>query len=72
MYSSDDTITGIATAQGGAARGVVRLSGPATPTCLSRCFVPDADVPLTELERATVVSGTIFAGDVLGELPGEE
>lgn len=35
VYSLDDTIAAIASAPGGAARGIVRLSGPAAAECLA-------------------------------------
>ncbi|MHB1036533.1 MAG: tRNA modification GTPase [Pirellulales bacterium] len=37
MYTLDDTIAAIASAPGGAARGIVRLSGPDVPACLAKC-----------------------------------
>jgi tRNA modification GTPase len=36
-----DTIAAIGTAVGGAARGMIRVSGPETVACLARCFRPD-------------------------------
>ena len=38
MHPLDDTIAAIASAPGGAARGIVRLSGPAVERCLEACF----------------------------------
>jgi tRNA modification GTPase len=38
MHSLDDTIAAIASAPGGAARGIVRLSGPAVERCLDAIF----------------------------------
>jgi tRNA modification GTPase len=35
VYSLDDTIAAIASAHGGAARGIVRISGPAAAECLA-------------------------------------
>ena len=37
-YDPDDTIAAIATAAGGAARGMVRVSGPATLAVVANCF----------------------------------
>ncbi len=37
MYTLDDTIAAIASAPGGAAHGIVRLSGPGVRDCLARC-----------------------------------
>jgi tRNA modification GTPase len=38
MYSTTDTIAAVASAPGGAARGIVRLSGPAAHACAAACF----------------------------------
>jgi tRNA modification GTPase len=38
MHTLDDTIAAIASASGGAARGIVRLSGPDVRQCLEACF----------------------------------
>ena len=54
-----DTIGAIATAPGGAARGMVRLSGPDVVGCLQRCFAISDDVQLAEMARPQVVSGTL-------------
>src|SRR6185437_16480406 len=60
MYSLDDDIAAIASASGGALRGIVRAAGPQIVACLGRCFQPhDATLRLSELRRATVVSGTM-------------
>lgn len=50
-YDTHDTIAAIASAPGGAARGVVRISGPATIALLSRCYVVAGEGGLS-LERA--------------------
>ena len=41
-YDPDDTIAAIATAAGGAARGMVRVSGPATIAVVAKCFIAEA------------------------------
>ena len=50
VYCVDDTIAAVASAGGGAGRGVIRLSGPEALACLNRCF--DADpansIPTTQ------------------------
>lgn len=38
MYDLNDTIAAVASAAGGAARGVVRISGPETAARVARCF----------------------------------
>jgi tRNA modification GTPase len=40
-YDAHDTIAAIGSAAGGAARGIVRLSGPATLDCLAACFAAE-------------------------------
>lgn len=40
-YDTRDTIAAIGSAPGGAARGIVRLSGPAALDCLAACFVAE-------------------------------
>jgi tRNA modification GTPase len=45
MYSLDDTIAAIASPPGGAARGIVRISGPQAIDCLERLF---RAVPISE------------------------
>jgi tRNA modification GTPase len=64
VYHSDDTIAAIATAPGGAARGIVRTSGPATIAILERCFQPRDAVALREVRAATVLSGTVLCGTI--------
>lgn len=59
MYHSDDTICAIASAPAGAARGIVRLSGPQTMAVLERCLRSELPMPLNELRAATVLAGTI-------------
>ena len=59
MYDTDDTIAAIASAPGGAARGIVRLSGPAVISILSACFRPQGDRSPNAIRSATVLSGTI-------------
>ena len=63
MYHSDDTICAIASAPAGAARGIVRLSGPATIAVLERCFRSDSQTPLDQVSAATVLAGTVSLAD---------
>ena len=41
MYDVHDTIAAVASAPGGGARGIVRVSGPLTAASLARCFEPE-------------------------------
>lgn len=66
-YPVDDTIAAIGSAQGGAARGVVRLSGPDAPACLARMFVA-ADGSINDVSRPTVLAGRLTLADPWPEL----
>jgi len=68
----DDTIVAIGSAAGGAARGVVRLSGPLAAACLESVFRPDAAVDLQSLDAASAVPGGLLVDAVAGRrLPCE-
>lgn len=59
-YHLDDTIAAIASPPGGAARGILRISGIATAQTLAACFVPqDAAKDLQSMTLASVVPGDI-------------
>lgn len=59
-YDVNDTIAAIASATGGAIRGVVRISGPETLERLARCFVPtEGAAPLQLMERARRIAGSM-------------
>src|SRR5688572_29822821 len=67
-----DTIAAIGTAPGGAARGMIRISGPETIACVARCFRPsDANANLTEIHSAEVVQGELQLGEQGANLPCE-
>ena len=70
-YCVDDTIAAIASAPGGAVRGIIRMSGPRTLFCLSCCFHPADQTDLTQVRQARVVTGTIQLADPIGDLPCE-
>jgi tRNA modification GTPase len=57
MNSLDDTIVAIATAPGGAARGIVRISGPDALSVASQFFEPLPAMALDDLKSATRVPG---------------
>lgn len=61
MYRHDDTIAAIAATQG-AARGIVRLSGPDVLAILERTFEPCSAAPLAECREPTVISGYMRCG----------
>ena len=58
-WNLEDTIVAIATAPGGAHRGVIRMSGPRLLQCLSGVFELEQDTPLSEILVPTVVSGRL-------------
>ena len=68
-YLFNDTIAAIATAAGGAARGIVRLSGPDVLDYLNRCFQPEGVCHLEEVRYPQVVAGIVNLRDARAELP---
>jgi len=59
-----DTIAAIATAASGAARGMIRISGPSVLDCLSKCFVANEHKQsLAAISAPSVVEGSIHLGD---------
>jgi tRNA modification GTPase len=71
MHPLDDTIAAVASPPGGAARGIVRLSGPGLRTCLEDCFRPAPHVSLPVLARPTAVPGFCWAAGIAAPLPCE-
>lgn len=59
-YHTGDTIAAIASAPGGAACGVVRISGPRAIDCLATCFKPaDQGVAWTQVKRPSRIRGVL-------------
>ena len=58
MFLPGDTIVAIASARGGAARGIVRLSGPKALACLASCFEP-WDAKRVDASRPAVMRGLL-------------
>lgn len=58
----DDTIAAIASAPGGSARGIVRLSGPSVASCLERLLVSSPAVAWRESRFAHAFQGAIMLG----------
>jgi tRNA modification GTPase len=67
----DDTIAAIASAPGGAARGIVRLSGPAVRKCLEALFRPEPYADLATITRPSAVPGSVFLPEMTSALPCE-
>ena len=65
MYPLDDTIAAIASPPGGAARGIVRLSGPAAWHCIANLFWPN--VPHATFPHA--VAGVLRLPELNAPLP---
>ncbi|MGM0490820.1 MAG: tRNA modification GTPase [Planctomycetota bacterium] len=68
-YQVEDTIAAIASAPGGAVRGIVRLSGPETVSCVRESFQADPPVDLGRITRAVVVSGSLTLQGLRRRLP---
>lgn len=62
----DDTIAAVASAPGGAYRGVVRLSGPQVAACLTACF--RSGTQPAAVSAASVLSGQLSLGQPLGDV----
>ncbi|MEI8371225.1 MAG: GTPase [Planctomycetota bacterium] len=65
----DETIVAIASPPGGAAMGIVRLSGPDLRSCLEGCFRPDPFVHLPSLTQPTAVPGCLWLAGFASPLP---
>jgi len=59
VYHTQDTIAAIASAPGGAARGIVRLSGPDVVSILSACCASDSLPSLADIAQPQVASRRI-------------
>ncbi len=68
-YDLDDTITAIASAPGGALRGILRVSGPNVLACVQKCFAAIESVCWDEVRVPTAISGTLTAAPPIGRLP---
>jgi len=68
-YDIGDTIAAIASAPGGAFRGVVRLSGPDVIRCLVGCFQPHVRTDLRRVRRAQVIRGRLRVVGAVGAVP---
>ena len=60
VIDTEDTITAIASASGGALRGIVRISGSDCLRCVDQCFTVDTtNQSLKEVRLPFLASGTI-------------
>jgi tRNA modification GTPase len=69
LYPLDDNIAAIASAPGGAARGIVRLSGPDAATCLAQVFVADNHAELTAIREPSALVGRLKLDSIAASLP---
>ncbi len=67
----EDTIVAIASPPGGAARGILRVSGPAVCECLARVFRPTAGADLSAVRVPTALPGEFHLPGFASPLPGE-
>jgi len=68
-YPLDDTIVAVASPPGGAARGILRLSGPDVASCVKRVFRADDQADLSAVNQATVIPGSLRLGRQMSPLP---
>ena len=68
-YPLDDTIAAIASPPGGAARAIVRASGPDVARCVERIFRADEPVELSAIARARVIRGSLVWAEGAAPLP---
>jgi len=67
VYDPDDTIAAIGTAAAGAARGMVRVSGPRTVAIVEQCFSAKNGLgPLPLVRVASVLPGQLQLGNCCG------
>lgn len=59
MFDADDTIAALASPPGGAARAIVRVSGPDAVALAEQCFSSHDRQPLGSLRRPTALEGDI-------------
>ncbi len=69
MYPLDDTIAAVASAPGGAARGIVRLSGPDVPHCLGAIFRTSDGLELHEPRHPQAVGGLLELTGISAPVP---
>src|SRR5687768_1800033 len=56
---TSDTIAAIASAPGGALRGILRISGPGTLDCLEGCFESEGEGSLRDSQAARIHAGSL-------------
>ena len=69
MYPLDDTIAAVASPPGGAARGIVRISGPRARAVLQRCFRAKWEHEGLVVTRPAVIAGSLRLLETVAPLP---
>ena len=69
MHQLDDTIAAVASAPGGALRGIVRIAGPKAIAIIAKRFHPHCALELAEVKAAQRIQGILSVGERLGDLP---
>lgn len=69
-FHLDDTIAALASAPGGAARGILRISGPATAAALDTLIPDFASSPLAQVRRAASAALNVRVPSVRVPIPG--
>src|SRR5687768_13991443 len=70
-FPLDDTIAAVASAPGGAGRGIVRMSGPHAVACLQKCFVPAKGIDLAAVHQPAAIAGELRLPAPFAPLPCE-
>jgi tRNA modification GTPase len=70
MFDTRDTIAALASPSGGAARGIVRVSGPDALRCVEPVFVPDDGRALGAVRRPSALSGAFTLPGPIAPMPG--
>src|SRR5262245_30058535 len=68
-FDLDDTIAAIATAPGGALRGIVRVSGSSTVAIVSRIVALTAADAIESIRQPSCLPGAISLPRLLGDVP---
>ena len=68
-YDLEDTIGAIATAPGGAARGIIRISGPKAVEAAANLFEASDGDRLADVRRTTAMTGAVSIDTLAGPVP---
>ena len=68
-FAVDDTIAAVASPPGGSVRGVIRVSGPGTLSCLRRCFRAAGSTTVDDVRVPTRIFGHLHMPPPIGALP---